>query len=344
MTDLATAAPTTGRRVTPTAHLVLPADAGRPQWLAARRAHGRMGSSDIADTLGVGYRTPLHVYHDKIGDLPQDDDAGEPALWGNLLEETVAREWARRNRSVVRRVGLVANIERPWMTCTLDRRVLECPLNREQREACALEIKTRNAFVAGKWVRAVPDDVLAQVLWQIQVTGFDHVHVGVLIGGQEYRQFVIRREGHEIIIADIVTAAADMHDRIMTRRPPFPSGDPERLVELYNDLHPDRDGGVDLGPEVISVLDRYETERLKEKAAKAAKNEAKADAVALLGDHDRATFGDEPAYSYASHRGRPNVDLSLLAERWPDAYEACVTETSVRSINVASAFRKKEIA
>ncbi|MGP3914369.1 YqaJ viral recombinase family nuclease [Nonomuraea sp. 10N515B] len=344
MTDLTTAAPTTGRRVTPSARLILPADASRAEWLAARRADGRIGSSDIANILQVGYGVPLNVYYDKVGDLPQDDDAGEPALWGNLLEETVAREWARRNRSVVRRVGLVSNIHRPWMTCTLDRRVLECPLNREQREACALEIKTRNAFVAGKWVRAIPDDVLAQVLWQIEVTGFDHLHVGVLIGGQEYRQYVIRRVGHEVIIENIVTAAADMHERIMTRRPPFPSGDPERLVELYNDLHPDREGTVAVGPEVVEVLDRYETHRLEEKAAKRGKDEAKADAVKLLGGGERALFGDEPAYSYAAHRGRPSVDLSLLAERWPDAYEACVTETTVRSINVASAFRKKEIA
>ncbi|NRQ40828.1 hypothetical protein HII36_54850, partial [Nonomuraea sp. NN258] len=316
-------------------------------WLATRRGDHRdgttrIGSSDVSDILEVGYKTPQHVYHIKRRELPEDE-AGEPALWGKLHEQTIAGEWARRNRSVVRRVGIVANVDRPWMTCTLDRRILECPLNRETRESCALEIKTRNAFVADKWVRAVPDDVLAQTLWQIEVTGYDHVHVGVLIGGNDYRQTIVRRDGNEQIIADIVTAAADMRDRIISGRKPYPSGDPERLVELYGALYPDREGTVDLGPEVIEILGRYENERLKEKAAKTAKELAKAEAVALLDGNEYASFGDEPAFSYTQRRGRPAVDLTLMAEQYPDAYRACVRETTLRAINVASAFRKKEI-
>ncbi|MFF4989665.1 YqaJ viral recombinase family protein [Streptosporangium saharense] len=340
---LAPVAPIVGRRVTPTARLVLSADAPRDLWLAARREGGRIGSSDIADVLDVGYETPLRIYHDKRGELPAADDAGEAALWGTLHEETIAREWARRNRSVIRRVGLVAHVDHPWMACTLDRRVVECPLNRTEREACALEIKTRNAFVADRWRRAVPDDVLAQTLWQIHVTGYDHIHVAVLLGGADYRQMVVRREGNEPVIADIVTAAADMHRRILAGDPPPPTGNAERLVELYGALHPTRDGAVSLGPEVVEVLDRYETERLREKAAKEAKNAAKAEAVALLGDAEAALFGEEPAFSYTASRGRPAVALSVLAERWPDAYAECVTETTVRSIRVGRNFRKKEL-
>lgn len=346
ITATVTTAPIVGRRVTPTARLVLPATAGRDEWLAARRGDHRdgstrIGSSDVSDVLNVGYNTPLHVFYEKRGEL-LEDNAGEAALWGNLHEETVAREWARRNRSVVRRVGLVANDTRPWMTCTLDRRVTECPLNREQREACALEIKTRSAWVAGKWLRAVPDDVLAQVLWQIETTGYDHIHVGVLIGGNDYRQYVIRRADHEAVIGDIVAAADLMRRRIIANQPPAPTGDPDRLVELYGELYPEREGDVEVGAEVVEILDRYETNRLAEKAAKRGKDKAKADAVALIGDNDRALFGDEPAYSYTSRRGRPNVDLALMAEQFPDAYEACVTETTLRALNIASAFRQKE--
>ena len=120
-------APAAGRRVTPTGRLILPADADRADWLTARRAG--IGSSDIAAILGISrYGNALSVYHDKTGGLPLESDDSEPALWGRLNEETVAREWARRNRSWVRRVGLVQNIDRPWQMCTLDRRVLECPL------------------------------------------------------------------------------------------------------------------------------------------------------------------------------------------------------------------------
>lgn len=79
----------TTRRVTPTGVRVLPADADRDTWLAARRTG--IGSSDVAAILGVAdQRTALHVWHDKRGELV--DDAGEPALWGRLLEDPVARE------------------------------------------------------------------------------------------------------------------------------------------------------------------------------------------------------------------------------------------------------------
>lgn len=341
-----TPAPVMGRRVTPTARLLLPADAPRDQWLAARRGDHRdgttrIGSSDVADILGVGYNAPLRVYHEKRGEL-LDTDAGEAALWGHLHEETVAREWARRNRSVVRRVGLVANVDRPWMTCTLDRRVVECPLARDRREACALEIKTRTAWKAGQWLRTTPDDVLAQVLWQMAVTGYDHEHVAVLIDNSDYRQYVIRRADHEQIIADMIEAADLMRRQIIAGTPPEPSGDPDRLAELYDELHPNRSGTVQLTPEQLQLIERYESNRLAAKRYEHAKKTAKAEMIAALGDKQTAELAGETAYTYTERRGRPNVNLALLAEKYPDAYAECVTETTVRSLHIGRAFRQTE--
>ncbi|RCG27232.1 hypothetical protein DQ384_26300 [Sphaerisporangium album] len=332
------------RRVTPTAHLVLPATASREEWLTARL--GGIGSSDVANILEVGFKPPLHVYHDKRGELPPDPDEelDEALLWGTLHEETVAREWARRNRSVIRRVGLVAHIDARWMMCTLDRRVTECPLKRTEREKCALEVKTRNAFVAKKWKREVPDDVLAQTLWQINVTGYDHVHVAVLIGGNDYRQYTVRREGNEDLIADIVTATERMWHRIRQGRPPQPSGDPDQLIELYERLNPGRAGSVRVeGTDAVELLAEYETGRLEEKAGKAKKDSAKARMVERLGGNAVALFGDELAFSYEESAGRPAVDLELMAEQYPDAYAACVTPTTQRRIKIGKAFRMEEL-
>ncbi|MER5622471.1 lambda-exonuclease family protein [Streptosporangium sp. NPDC002544] len=327
------------RRVTPTARLILPASADRADWLAARRLG--IGSSDVADLLEVGYKTPSHVYYDKRG-MPLEDEAGEPALWGNLHEETVAREWARRNRSVVRRVGLVAHDEQPWMMCTLDRRVTECPLNRDQHEQCALEVKTRNAWVASKWRRAVPDDVLAQTLWQIRVTGYDHIHVAVLIGGSDYRQSVVRRKGNEQLIADIATVAGQMWQRIKDGTPPPPSGNPDRLVELWDQLNPTREGVADLdATDAHEQLLAYESGRLREKAGKAEKDAAKANLVALLGGAEMGAFGNDYAYGYKAN-SRQSVDMNRLAEEFPDAYEACVRETTSRRLDIAKDYRLTE--
>src|SRR5581483_6271255 len=153
-------------------------------------------------------------------------------------------------RTVVRRVGVIAHEHEEWMQCSLDRLCTECPLARDKAETCALEVKTRNAFVASRWNREVPDDVLAQCLWQLAVSGLDHIHVACLIGGQDYRQFTVRREGHQDIIADIVTVARRLwFDHIVPGLPPLAVVEedaPDALRDLYDALNPERDGVIEL--------------------------------------------------------------------------------------------------
>lgn len=321
------------RRVTPTAVRVLPADAGRPEWLAARRTG--IGSSDVAALVGATDRsTPLHVYLDKLGELP--DQQNEAMLWGTLLEDTVAREWARRNRSVIRRVGLVAHEQHPWRLATLDRQVLECPLNREQREACALEVKCRSAFLAGKWRRDVPDDVLAQTMWQMLVTGYEHIHIAVLIGGNDYRQTVVRREaGLSDFLVDEV--ARFRREHLIPRRPPAADlGRAEAYLELDAELHPDRVGEIDVAE--AGDVDEYVRLSKAAGAAKKALEAAKARLRELAAGHRYVTFENRLAYEWQP-RSRDNVDLALLAERWPDAYDACVSQTHYHQIAIAKDFR-----
>lgn len=339
-------AATTLRRVTPTAHLVLPADASREQWLQARRRG--LGSSDIAAVLGLSrHGTARHVYYDKLGRLPLEDDAGEPALWGTLHEETVAREWARRNHTVVRRVGLVANVDRPWAMCTLDRRCTECPLAHDVRESCAVEVKTRDKMLAGQWRRGTPDDVLAQVLWQIIVTGYGHLHVAVLIGGNDYRQFVVRRRDYEDVIADILTAADRLwNEHVLRGVPPELTGDEpaDALIDLYGSLYPQRDGVIRLDdePDVFDDLRDYEEYRLAEADARKRKNAAKARLLARLKGAEVAVLDSDLAYSYeVSLRRTP--DLERLAEGYPEAYEECVVDKPSRRLNIGPTYRLKEV-
>lgn len=330
------------RRVTPTAHLVLSADAPREAWLTARRAG--LGSSDIAAIMGVTeYSTPSHVYYNKRGELPENDDAGEPALWGQLHEDTVAREWARRNRSAVRRVGLVAQIDAPWRMCTLDRRVTVCPLRRDTAETCCLEVKTRSAWVAGKWRRGVPDDVLAQTLWQRRVTGYDHVHVAVLIGGNDFRQFTVHGSEHAQLVDDITTVADRLwHEHIVPGRAPAATGNPEALVDLYDELHPDRGGVARLDRDlaVADALDEYLEAGADEKDAKARKAAAKSVLVGALGSAEVGVLGDEAAFTYRQ-TPRQSINTARLAEGWPDAYDACVSDKQSPRLDVTNAYRKR---
>ncbi|RYJ29393.1 recombination-related protein [Streptomyces sp. L-9-10] len=335
-------APAAGRRVTPTGRLILPADADRADWLTARR--NGLGSSDLAAILGISrYGNALSVYHDKTGGLPLENDDSEPALWGRAIEDTVAREWARRNRSVVRRVGLVANVDRPWQMCTLDRRVLECPLATE-RERCAVEIKCRDKMKAPMWRKGCPDDVLAQTLWQADVCGYDHVHVGVLIGGNDYRQFVVRVADHQQLIEDLRAAGERAWQQIVTRRPPVlpHDADPDVLLDLYEQLHPARNGAVDLtrDGDAQDALSEYLEAHTAETEAGRRKKTAKAVMISALGGADQAMVLDRTFYSL-DEQSREYVDTERLAERWPDAYADCVEDRVSRRLNIPRAIREE---
>lgn len=341
----ASTAPAAGRRVTPTGRLILPADADRDVWLNARRSG--LGSSDIAAILGISrYGNALSVYHDKTGGLPLDGDDSEPALWGRAFEETVAREWARRNRSVVRRVGLVQNVDRPWQMCTLDRRVLECPLA-DGAEKCAVEIKCRDKMKASQFRAGVADDVLVQTLWQADTCGFDHVHAAVLIGGNDYRQYVIRVADHTQLVDDLRAAGERAWQQITERRAPVlaADADPDVLLDLYGRLHPDRAGVVDITRDVDTqdavgdYLDAHNDLVAAEKRKKA----AKARILAGLGGAEAATVLDRTWVSL-DERSKEWTDTKRLAERWPDAYADCVEDRTHRQINIPRSVREEHNA
>ncbi|MGW1039853.1 YqaJ viral recombinase family nuclease [Streptomyces sp. NPDC002547] len=333
------ASPAAGRRVTPTGRLILPATADRADWLTARRSG--IGSSDVPAILGLVEKSPpLKVYYDKIGE--NVDDAGEAAYWGNVHEESVARTWAMRNRSVIRRIGLVAHVDHPhWMT-TLDRRVTECPLSEDEQTPCALEVKTRSAFKSAQWHAGSPDDVTAQILWQIIVNGYEHMHYAVLIGGNEYHQGVIRADQYTDVMADITVAVDKFwHEHVQAQVPPEPTGDGESLVKMFRRLHPTRSGGVDVDrhPDALDALLDYNRHQRDESAAKKAKASAKARMVAALGDAQEALVGGERAYSLEPSNAAPKVDLERLAERYPDAYAECVAPNPTERIAIAKQFK-----
>jgi putative phage-type endonuclease len=329
-----------GPRVTPTAYLVLPATASRAEWLAARREG--IGASDVPAILGVSdYGTPRSVYHDKTGEAV--DGAGEAAHWGTVLEEPIAREWARRNRSVVRRVGLVARVDDPVMMCTLDRRITECPLPDTRREQCALEVKCRSAFKAARWHASLPDDVAGQMLWQLAVTGYDHLHYAVLVGGNDYRQGTVRRAEHEPTIRHITAACKRLWTEFVEPRI-VPAADEEhgdRELEMYKRMHSARSGAL-TAPDPLAVTEAllaYEEHRLAEKRACKAKEAAQAEMLRLLGSYQAVLVDGQIAYSMESTR-RAYADLERLAERWPDAYRDCVTDKPGRRLSVDPEFRK----
>lgn len=272
-----------------------------PAWLALR-AEGITGT-DIRAIVGEDRRrNALTVWHEKRGTAIADDDpAGEAAEWGNILEPVVATEWARRHRwfsthadgvtvpytSTPFRGGIWRHHEASWMRAQLDYLLPWCPdvgITDAGRDApqCALEIKTRNQFVAGRWRDDVPDDVLAQVAWQRMVTGLDHVHVACLIGGQRLVEHTYRRDAE--LEAYIAAAAAQVWDHVERDTPPEVDWD-DTMVKLLDVMIPNRSGARELTTdEATSLLALWEAKQAAEDQAMKVKGVCDSRILRAFGD------------------------------------------------------------
>jgi putative phage-type endonuclease len=309
------------RRVFPLAEIVTTADPGSPEWFAARR--GGITATDVVAVLGLsGHANTLSVWHDKRGELP-DDDAGEAALWGHLLEDPVAREWARRRGVRLHRVGVAARRDASWMRASVDRKVLGCPLKR--LGPCIVEIKTRSAFTRGQWRDGVPDDVLAQVIWQLLVTGAEHAHVAVLVGGQQLLDPPAIRVADEIEVAELIQSEAlAAWEAVVDGRPPEVDAG-AALLSLLDRLHPARDGAhevpVDDLDDTATALAGYVAAGDAERDAKAAKEAAKARLVQRLGPAETAVHPvtAQPLWTYRRPRPAQHADPALIRDVVDDA-------------------------
>lgn len=267
----------TAERTFPAAEIVARTDdMGRPEWLAARRQG--IGGSDAPAVAGLDRWKggALAVYLDKVEGL--EDDAGEPARWGTLLEPIVADEFSRRSGiETIPAPYLLASTERPYQIANLDR------LARERGEDGVYEGKVTTVYLADEWANdQVPDRAMVQTLHYLSVTGLSFAYVACLIGGQRLEWRRVARDDEAIGHLDAIEA--EFWQRVIDRRPPPPDGSPatgDLLARLY-DVEVDKIAV--LPPEVLDLLGQRAAAKADVKAAERRAAEAENRVKALLGD------------------------------------------------------------
>ena len=316
-------------RVTPTGVLTYDGPAHTDEWYAARRRG--ITATDLPKILDLSeYGTARHVWLDKQGLAPDDAGESEAARWGTVLEGPVADEWARRNECEVVPVGILAHAEHPWMLASLDRIVLDCPMG--AGVTCGLEVKTRSAFVAGKWSTEVPDDVLAQVQWGLEVSGLDHMHVAALIGGQRLTDFVVWPDAD--VIAYLRAAAEQLWAQVSAGQMPD-CAPTAALGRLLDAMHPDRAGDVLVSEETGgALLAEYLDASSEVRKAEGRRDRAKVAIVDTLGAGDRLlTPGEDGPVAMFAYPRRSKTSVSVKDARsnpgmWASLQEAGLVKVS----------------
>ena len=168
-----------------------------------------IGGSDIGAICGLSrYRKPIDVWREKRGEDLYTES--EPAIWGTVLEEPIAREYARRHgcRLAGPMQTFVSDVAM-WHLMSLDR--LEVTGNGDdefydnhqilpERSSIVrlIEIKTANWYSGHSFGLDGSDDLpmayLAQVAWYLAGLNISSATVAALINTSDYREFHVERD------------------------------------------------------------------------------------------------------------------------------------------------------
>lgn len=287
------------------AELLLPFDAPRELWLAERTIG--IGGSDALACLGLDpWKTRLEVYLDKLGQAPEREQT-DRMRWGQIVETAILSWFVEQTDIPISRCGLLRSVERPFQLASVDALA---------HDGGIVEIKNTNWHRRTEWDHdQVSDSAEAQSQHYLDVTGRSHAWVVAQIGGDPP---VIRRvDRDEELIGYLRTAEAQLWQAVETRTPPPLEGGKvaQRLVDR---LYPHGIVGthVDVGPDFLDLLRAYNTAHADEKAAKARKDEARADLCHRMGEATEAVH-DYETVAVWPNRTRLGIDVDALRQRYP---------------------------
>jgi len=330
----------------------------RDEWLKERTKG--IGGSDVATILGLNpYKTPLQLWEEKTG-RSSGSAAGESAYWGTVLEGVVAKEFSQRTGMKVQKVNyMLSKGEDGWMLGNIDRAVVNpaiagrvSVLKPEKVEECGrllstdigLECKTASVYMSEHWGDSQEAEILAgkivtehkiplyyetQIQWYMAVTGIKKFYVAVLIGGQDFRMYEVRRD-EDVIKAIVEKCHAFWFKKVLADVPPDPinaddikklyARDDGEMVEASNDE------AADIG-ELRTIRERIKELQDQEKAV--------ANRVILaIGEKSGLLIGGEKAVTYKAQNSSRFASTAFKKEH-PDLYRDFVQTSTTRILRLA---------
>ena len=200
-----------------------------------------IGGSDAPTIVGVNpYQQPYQLYLEKTGQAePEDLDDNDAVHFGNLFEELVGKEFARRLNMDVRRDNRsLTHPKYPWMRGHIDFRLVG--------HRKGLECKNRTWHMAKRYGEIGSDQVyepdLIQAHHYMEILGWDEWYVAVYFGGGDFRWFHIERNAQ--LAEALVQLEHDFWQCVQQRMPPAIAFEHGTIGVLLDQLYPGTDGNL----------------------------------------------------------------------------------------------------
>lgn len=313
----------------------------REDWLTLRQSG--IGGSDISAIIGMSpYATAYDIYQSKTQPLT-DEDMSEFAYWGTVLEDTVAREFAKRSGLKIQNVNfLMRHPEHRWAIANIDRAIINPNIKGNVRFKDGklttdqiLEIKTASEYVSKNWgledSDEVPDQYQCQAQWYMGVTGTQVCYMAVLIGGNKYRPYRIDR--HQDVIEFLFdTAESFWNDNVLAGVEPDATT-LQNAKDKYPRHNPDTTLDVELDSETAKALEHYEALKAQEKELKSAISAAQADLICQIQNNEALAINGDVVATYKTQISK-RFDSSRLKKDMPELVEQYTKSTESRVMRV----------
>lgn len=305
--------------------LTMTNEMSREEWLKARRKG--IGGSDAAAIAGLNkWKSPIGVYLDKIGESPDEEQAGEAAYWGNVMEDIVAQEFSKRTGlKVRRRNAILKHPDHEWMLANVDRLIVGT------REG--LECKTASEYLKDQWEgEEIPAAYLLQCQHYMAVTGYEAWWIAVLVGGNKFIYKKVERD--EELIQYLISIEKDFwEEHVLKEIPPAFDGS-DASVDLLKTLYPEAVPftEITLPPETNTLLDALEQVNTELKELETQKKEYENKIKAQMGENEKAIAGERTITwkSITSNR----FDSKRFSAEYPDLYNKYTKPSSYRRFAV----------
>lgn len=284
----------------------IPYDPGSTAWQEQRRVS--IGASEVPAVLGLNpWRTPLDVWASKVGLLEGSPSTLATRL-GHELEDLIARLWAEQHpdAEVTHNRLTLRHPDRPWFVASTDREVNGDGL---------LECKLVGMRSSDAWESGPPDYVRAQCYAQMAVTGRQWVDVCSLHTSWQWEHRIHRIDRDDDWIADMLDKVERFwFDHVVAGVAPDLDGDPRRIRETLNRLHPGDDAtSTTLSPAVLEDIATLKHAKAMHRDLGNDITRLENDLIALIGDATDAYVdpNEKPVYTYRIAQ-RTTYDTSAI--------------------------------
>lgn len=315
--------------VNPTPPLVPQAEfvpvADEPAWHDLR-ATG-LGGSDAGALLGVSpYKSPYALWAEKTGAVTRSFQGNEVTYWGNILEAPIAERFASDTTDQVVSLprGCYRNHERPYVLATPDRLIV-----RDDVAIGVLEVKTAGLRTAGAWQEGPPLHYQAQVGWYQWGCGLTRGWLAVLIGGQEYRVYVL---DYDESLGEIFAETADRFmDQVRTGTPPDVDGHRATTEAIHARFAKasERTVALDERPEMVEMLRERRALRTEITTREQRVDDIDNELKSTMADASVATVAGQPVVTWRNVE-TCRIDTSRLKKAEPEVAARFANTTTSR--------------